>query len=98
MLPLYLILLTMVVITMAWITGQLDARPVQIIIAALAFLSGISLVISKRISKKKSAAKPEKKTVLDFGHREQKSGLTWGGGNIKASEAKRGIKRKFLGK
>jgi hypothetical protein len=30
--------------------------------------------------------------------RERKSGLTWGGGNIKASEAKRGTKRKFMGK
>ena len=29
--------------------------------------------------------------------RTRKSGLTWGGGNIKASEAKRGTKRKFLG-
>lgn len=27
---------------------------------------------------------------------ERKSGLIWGGGNIKASEAKRGIRRKFL--
>ena len=33
-----------------------------------------------------------------FALRERKSGLTWGGGNIKASEAKRGTKRKFLGK
>ncbi len=30
--------------------------------------------------------------------RSRKSGLTWGGGNIKASEAKRGTRRKFLGK
>jgi len=29
---------------------------------------------------------------------EKKSGLTWGGGNIKASTATRGTKRKFLGK
>jgi hypothetical protein len=28
--------------------------------------------------------------------RSRKSGLTWGGGNIKASEAKRGTRRKFL--
>jgi hypothetical protein len=33
-----------------------------------------------------------------FALREKKSGLTWGGGNIKASEATRGTKRKFLGK
>ncbi len=29
--------------------------------------------------------------------RERKSGLTWGGGNIKGSEAKRGTRRKFQG-
>lgn len=29
--------------------------------------------------------------------RDRKAGLTWGGGNIKASEATRGTKRKFLG-
>lgn len=28
--------------------------------------------------------------------RQRKSGLTWGGGNIKASEAKRGTRKKFL--
>ncbi|MEZ5070274.1 MAG: hypothetical protein R2751_04710 [Bacteroidales bacterium] len=30
--------------------------------------------------------------------KEQKSGLTWGGGNIHASNATRGTRRKFLGK
>lgn len=33
-----------------------------------------------------------------FALKEKKSGLTWGGGNIKASEATRGTKRKFLGR
>lgn len=33
-----------------------------------------------------------------FALKDKKSGLTWGGGNIKASEATRGTKRKFLGK
>lgn len=28
--------------------------------------------------------------------RERKSGLTWGGGNIKASNARRGTRKKFL--
>jgi len=36
--------------------------------------------------------------LTTFALRDKKSGLTWGGGNIKASEAKRGTKRKFLGK
>lgn len=37
-------------------------------------------------------------TDTSFTLRERKSGLTWGGGNIKASEATRGTKRKFLGR
>lgn len=39
-----------------------------------------------------------KRSEGSFALREKKSGLTWGGGNIKASEAARGTKRKFLGK
>lgn len=93
---LYIILLTVVVIAMAWITGQLDNRPIQIIIVALALLSGIALLVGRMLHKKKAARDPTKKSHLNFGHRERKSGLTWGGGNIKASEAKRGTKRKFL--
>ena len=41
---------------------------------------------------------PEKRSDTSFSLRDRKSGLTWGGGNIKASEATRGTKRKFLGK
>jgi hypothetical protein len=41
---------------------------------------------------------PVKHAEGSFALREKKSGLTWGGGNIKASEATRGTKRKFLGK
>lgn len=40
----------------------------------------------------------QKRSANSFTLRERKSGLTWGGGNIKASEATRGTKRKFLGK
>jgi hypothetical protein len=39
-----------------------------------------------------------KRSDTSFALRERKSGLTWGGGNIKASEATRGTKRKFLGR
>ena len=39
-----------------------------------------------------------KRSEGSFALREKKSGLSWGGGNIKASEATRGTKRKFLGK
>ena len=40
----------------------------------------------------------QKRSDASFALRDRKSGLTWGGGNIKASEATRGTKRKFLGK
>jgi len=48
---------------------------------------------------KGSAAKPNKKSVTaypSFG--ERKGGLHWGGGNIHASTAKRGSKKRFLEK
>ncbi len=95
---LYLILLTVVVITMAWITGQLDSRPIQILIVILALLSGIAVIVGRMMSRRNAKVDPARKSNIDFGHRERKSGLTWGGGNIKASEAKRGTRRKFLGK
>ncbi len=40
----------------------------------------------------------QKRSDTSFTLKERKSGLTWGGGNIKASEATRGTKRKFLGR
>lgn len=43
-------------------------------------------------------SKPQKRSDASFSLKEKKSGLTWGGGNIKASTATRGTKRKFLGK
>ena len=39
-----------------------------------------------------------KRSDASFSLKEKKSGLSWGGGNIKASEATRGTKRKFLGR
>lgn len=45
---------------------------------------------------------PDKQKVrrsdTSFSLSEKKSGLSWGGGNILASDATRGTKRKFLGK
>lgn len=43
-------------------------------------------------------AKNIKRSEGSFALKDKKSGLTWGGGNIKASEATRGTRRKFLGK
>jgi len=39
-----------------------------------------------------------KRSDTSFALKEKKSGLSWGGGNIKASEATRGTRRRFLGK
>jgi hypothetical protein len=43
-------------------------------------------------------SKPQKRSDTSFSLKEKKSGLIWGGGNIKASTATRGTKRKFLGR
>ena len=40
--------------------------------------------------------KPKGWSMNDSPFRKRKSGLTWGGGNIKAAEATRGTRRKFL--
>ena len=57
---------------------------------------------AERESTQKNKSAPvngkQKRSGTSFALREQKSGLTWGGGNIKASQATRGTKRKFLGK
>ena len=45
-----------------------------------------------------SAGLGQKRSDTSFRLRDRKAGLTWGGGNIKASEATRGTRRKFLGK
>ncbi|MDX2432546.1 MAG: hypothetical protein QNK35_16525 [Bacteroides sp.] len=94
----YLILLTVAVIAMAWITDQIDTRPIQILIVVLAILSGIAIIAARMMSRRGEKVDSAKRMTIDFGHRERKSGLTWGGGNIKGSNASRGTKRKFLGK
>ena len=59
----------------------------------------------RRASREKAGEKPKTSNQAKVKHsdaafvlREKKSGLRWGGGNIKASEATRGTRRKFLGK
>ena len=44
----------------------------------------------------KAGQSPKGWGINDSPFRERKSGLTWGGGNIKAAEATRGTRRKFL--
>jgi ABC-type transport system involved in cytochrome bd biosynthesis fused ATPase/permease subunit len=61
---------------------------------------------SKRRERQESIKRPatapgdkhQRRSDVSFSLKEKKSGLTWGGGNIKASTATRGTKRKFLGK
>lgn len=48
------------------------------------------------LSKQNDQTVPEGWGMNNSPFRNRKSGLSWGGGNIKASEAKRGTKRKFL--
>ena len=58
----------------------------------------------RKLQESKSKEKPGngqpniKRSDTSFALKERKAGLTWGGGNIKASEAKRGTRRKFLGR
>jgi Ca2+/H+ antiporter len=53
---------------------------------------------SRSKANEKSAVNPRTPSDISFAQKERKVGLTWGGGNIKASEATRGTRRKFLGK
>lgn len=83
-----------------------------LILSTVTILAFLLLNLWEQREKRKRRQERESKSHLDppsqhqvpkrsdssFSLREKKSGLTWGGGNIKASEAKRGTRRKFLGK
>jgi hypothetical protein len=112
---LFLILITLTVIVMAWITHQLNSPHIQLLII---LLIGVSLAVfflfnyldhrEERIRQLEKESRPgtevdpsaprPKLSDASYSLKEKKSGLTWGGGNIKASEATRGTKRKFLGR
>lgn len=53
---------------------------------------------SRSRSEDGKAGSSAKRSDNSFALRDKKAGLTWGGGNIKAANATRGTKRKFLGK
>ncbi len=112
---LFLILVTIVVILMAWITHQLSNPSIGLLAGVLVITTlavhFIFNILDHRDERKKREARESKtgspvsgepgkvkRAEGSFVLKEKKSGLTWGGGNIKASEAKRGIKRKFLGR
>jgi divalent metal cation (Fe/Co/Zn/Cd) transporter len=112
---LFLVLVTLVVILVAWITHQLTNPSIGILVGALVITTLVVHFIlnildhrderrkrETRESKTRSAGSGESGRVKhaegSFALKEKKSGLTWGGGNIKASEATRGTRRKFLGR
>lgn len=107
----FMILVTLVAVIFSWVTHQLESQKVLIaaVIAATLAVFLLMNLLDRREERKKREMResgqpvpgdPEagKRAPLSFGNNERKSGLTWGGGNIKASEAKRGTRRKFLGK
>jgi len=111
----FLILITTVVILLAWITHHLSSPSTRLLIGALVITTLVVHFILNFLdhreerkkreaheSKTRSAGSTKTEKVkhaeASFALKEKKSGLTWGGGNIKASTAKRGTRRKFLGK
>ena len=114
-LKLFMVLVTVVVAVIGWITGQYRDREYLILILVLVsatLLTFLLLNISERRDQERKRKEREsriqdspgpeaaiiKRSDTSFSLKEKKSGLSWGGGNIKASEATRGTKRKFLGK
>jgi Ca2+/H+ antiporter len=112
---LFLILITVTTIVVAWLTHQLHQPRMQVIISILIVLSLVVFFVmnmlehrderrerAERESGQKQETDPSrpkpKRSDISFSLKERKSGLTWGGGNIKGSEATRGTKRKFMGK
>jgi hypothetical protein len=111
----FLILITVVVILVAWITHQLSSPSTGLLIGVLVITTLVVHLIFNILDHREERKKREarefktmsagsretgkvKHSEVSFALKEKKSGLTWGGGNIKASEATRGTKRKFLGK
>ena len=112
---LFLFLVTIVAILVAWITHQLTNPSIGMLIGALVITTlAVHFLLNildhrderrkreARESRPRSSGSEEPGTVKhaegSFSLKEKKSGLTWGGGNISASEATRGTRRKFLGR
>jgi len=112
---LFLVLVTVTVACLGWITGQYKSEDFMILITVLVAITLATFLVltiherrqeeKKRTQQKSTARKKGDKSTEkvkraegSFALRDKKSGLTWGGGNIKASEATRGTRRKFLGR
>jgi len=110
-----MVLVTLTVAVLGWITGQYRERDYMILIlvlisATLATFLVLNLSEHKIQARKRRERESQsqqspgaeagkiKRSEGSFALKDKKSGLTWGGGNIKASEATRGTKRKFLGR
>ena len=110
-----MVLVTLTVAVLGWITGQYRDRDYMILILILVSATMLSFLIlnirEHRLQARKRKEKESKsqqglgaeagkikRSEGSFALKDKKSGLTWGGGNIKASEATRGTKRKFLGR
>ncbi|MEN8229988.1 MAG: hypothetical protein ABFS38_17645 [Bacteroidota bacterium] len=115
MMKLFMVLVTVTVACLGWITGQIKERDFMILVLLLASATLLTFFILNLHEHREQARKRKereadsrkdpdvskgnaKRSDGSFALREKKAGLTWGGGNIKASEATRGTKRKFLGK
>jgi uncharacterized membrane protein YfcA len=111
---LFLVLATLTVAVLGWITGQWKDRNYMILVLVLISATLASFLIMNISEHREQARKRKekesesrqgpgaeagriKRSGVSFALKDKKSGLTWGGGNIKASEATRGTKRKFLG-
>jgi hypothetical protein len=112
---LFMVLVTITVACLGWITGQFKSKDFMILVivlvaATLATFLWLNIYerrLEERNRKQREskscnvtdhADEKVKRSAGSFALRDKKAGLTWGGGNIKASEATRGTKRKFLGK
>ena len=113
LIKLFLVLVTVTAFIFSWLTGQLgDPRRILLLAILASFTMLVFLLLNlldnreKRKQRKKQEARSQprakgpvqKRSDTSFQLRDRKAGLTWGGGNIKASEATRGTKRKFLGR
>ena len=111
----FLILVTVVMILVAWITHQLSNPSIGFLVGGLVITTLAVHFILNILDHRDEIRKREARESLtrgtppgeagkvkhaegSFALKDKKSGLTWGGGNIKASEATRGTKRKFLGR
>ena len=112
---LFMVLLTLTVGVIGWITGRYRDRDYLILILVLVSATLLAFLIlnildhrlQSRMRKERESGTTEtpvpdaeniKRSGSSFALREKKSGLSWGGGNIKASQATRGTRRKFLGR